>query len=145
MTSRVAAVAIFAMMALAFLPLASAPALADVPVAVEDFAFVPQNVTIPVGETITWTLTGGAVHTTTSGVNGNDPNAGAIWESSWLFPGESYPHTFTAPGVYQYFCRVHDGLMSGTVTVGRVRAARFKGSEDGTESTSWGMIKGIYR
>ena len=149
MMPRAPIAAIVVLMALAIPSLSPSPANADVDVAVDDFFFEPRNVAIPVGETVTWTVVNG-FHSTTSGVDSNDSNAGAVWDSPWLFPGgqETYSYTFTTPGVYEYFCRVHDSLdMKGKVTVGRVHtAARYKGADGAAaEPTSWGMIKGIYR
>ncbi len=146
MTPRVAPIAISLTIALAFLPLAAGPARAEVAVSVEDVAFVPQHIVVPIGETVTWTWSSG-FHTSTSGLDTNDPNAGALWDSPWIFDAQpSFSYTFAAPGFYPYFCRIHGSIMTGTVRVGRAAptASRFKGAT-GSEPTSWGMIKAIYR
>jgi plastocyanin len=146
MMPRAPIAAIIVLMALASPSLCPSPADAVVNVAVDDFFFEPRDIVIPVGETVTWTVING-FHSTTSGLDSNDPNAGALWDSPWLFPGgdEIYSYTFTSVGLFQYFCRVHDSLnMKGTVTVSRVRLARPK-QFDGTEPASWGMIKALYR
>lgn len=74
-------------------------------------AFVPQDITIDVGDTIRWTgLTG---HTTTSGAGGV---ADGVWDSGSQV--SSFDFTFNEDGVYPYFCRPHFFLgMVGTVTV----------------------------
>lgn len=77
-------------------------------VSIVDFAFSPASATARVGDTVTWTNTGAAPHTTTS----DD----AVWGSLTLASGESFSHTFDTPGTYGYFCAIHDG-MRATVTV----------------------------
>lgn len=59
-----------------------------------DFAFQPQNVTVNVGDTVTWTNTGGQTHTTTSDDN--------LWASGPLAFGSQFSFTFTAAGTYAY-------------------------------------------
>ncbi len=144
--TRAPIAAIIVLMALASLSFSPPPARADVNVDVDDFFFYPRDVVIAPGETVTWTVANG-FHTSTSGLDSNDPAAGVIWDSDFLLPGSVYARTFSDAGVYPYFCRFHDALdMKGTVTVSRVRAARLKGAEGAAaEPTSWGMIKGIYR
>jgi plastocyanin len=146
MQSRVAAAAIAVSMALSGSWLSPSVARADVNVGVDDFSFSPQNVAIAVGETVTWSWVGG-FHTTTNGADSNDPGAGSLWDVMLLPGSEPASYTFTAPGVYTYFCRFHDSLnMKGTITVGRPHAAaRLKGADDEAAPTSWGAIKGIYR
>jgi plastocyanin len=81
---------------------------ADQAVDVGENYYAPVNVTISVGETVTWTNSGVQGHTVTA-----DDNS---WGDDDLEPGQTYSHTFTAPGVYPYFCVLHDG-QTGTITV----------------------------
>ena len=47
-----------------------------------DFGFSPQNITITVGDTVTWTNTGGFNHTATSGTTtGGSPHPDGLWDS----------------------------------------------------------------
>lgn len=75
--------------------------------------FSQANITINVGDTVVWTVTG-SLHTTTSGSPGDE---GDLWDSDFLRVGDSFSHTFLETGQFPYFCRVHGSSMSGTVTV----------------------------
>ena len=82
---------------------------ADASVEIADMAFTPGDLTVNVGDTVTWTNADpGMVHTVTS-------TSGAF-DSGDLDEGESYSVTFTAPGTYAYLCTPHP-FMTGTVTV----------------------------
>ncbi|MDH3436009.1 MAG: Ig-like domain-containing protein [Betaproteobacteria bacterium] len=90
----------------------SVPVTVDV--SIGDNFFTPQSITIKVGDTVRWTNNGAALHTTTSGTS---PTANGIWGSAILASGESFSFTFTQAGIFPYFCSVHPGIMTGTVTV----------------------------
>jgi len=77
-------------------------------VAIVDFAYQPSTILISAGETVTWTNTGGAMHTV-------DSNSGAF-ESPTLNPGNDYSVTFDTSGVYAYHCDFHPN-MHGMVVV----------------------------
>jgi plastocyanin len=91
----------------------------------DQLQFVPQVVTINVGDTVKWTNTGevnlAILHTSTSGDGG--PGSGAIWDSDNQFPdgmapGDMFQFTFNQAGSFPYFCRIHGAVvMSGTVNV----------------------------
>lgn len=108
-------------LALAF-ALAAAPALAaDHGVSMVGTKFEPAQLTVGVGDTVTWTVTGsiGAQHTVTSGKL-NDSDAGIAFDSgtaSLKDDGQTFKHTFDTAGVYDYFCRIHPVDMTGEVTV----------------------------
>lgn len=73
-----------------------------------DGAFQPAELTVYVGEPVTWTNKGTVVHTVTSDDGELDSGDNA--------PGEAYGHVFETPGVYTYHC-VHHPEMQGTITV----------------------------
>ncbi|MDH3278530.1 MAG: plastocyanin/azurin family copper-binding protein, partial [Nitrosopumilus sp.] len=76
--------------------------------------FIPYEVTIGVGGTVTWTNNDSAHHTVTSGSPGGGPSGEF---NSNLFPPETtFEHTFDTTGDYPYFCLVHP-WQSGIVTV----------------------------
>jgi plastocyanin len=90
-----------------------------------DFSANPQgqpilDPTINLGDTIRWFVTQGQ-HATQSLTTATDE----VWISGTLNQGDSFSHTFTHPGVYQYYCRFHavdngDGTylgMGGSITV----------------------------
>jgi plastocyanin len=78
-----------------------------VEVSVEGFAFVPQNLTVSVGTTVRWTNADGTAHTATA--------TGAEFNGS-MSGGATFEHTFSAAGVFDYFCSIH-GNMTGEITV----------------------------
>jgi plastocyanin len=81
-------------------------------VAIRDFSFHPDSLTVPRGATVTWVNcepAGTEPHTTTSDV--------AVWSSPDLSPGNRFSHTFPAiPGAFPYHCTPH-GFMLGKVIV----------------------------
>ena len=77
-------------------------------VAIDNFFFNPQNVTIPVGTTVRWT-NNGTTHTTTSDT--------AVWDSGNLGTGGQFSFTFNTPGSYPYHCDIHPASMTGTINV----------------------------
>ena len=92
----------------------AAPATADASadataVTIQDFAFNPPTVEIPVGGSVTWTNQDNAPHTAT----GLDRDA---LQSGTLPSGESYTQTFDTAGTYEYFCEFHPN-MEGSVIV----------------------------
>ena len=77
--------------------------------------FIPNPVTIAVGETVTWKNTDNAAHTATSGHPADGPDG--IWDSSLMMVNGSYSLTLDEAGTYPYFCMVHPWMI-GTVIVG---------------------------
>ncbi|MBK8465535.1 MAG: cupredoxin domain-containing protein [Chloracidobacterium sp.] len=79
-----------------------------VPVAISGFAFSPADLTINVGDTVTWTNNDGSGHTSTSDTG--------VWNSEFLSQGQSFSFTFTSAGSFPYHCGLH-AFMTATVTV----------------------------
>lgn len=75
---------------------------------IEDFAFTPRVLTIPVGSTVTATNRDGATHDWTS--------RNSVWRSGDLQQGESYSFTFPTSGTFDYLCERHP-QMTGSITV----------------------------
>ena len=82
------------------------PASGDA-VAIENFAFVPPNLSVVSGTTVTWTNTDQVQHTVSS-------DDGHAFESSAFGQGQQFQFTAAAPGTYT--CRIHP-FMHGTLTV----------------------------
>ena len=74
----------------------------------ENFAFVPPEVTAAVGETITWTNSDAAPHTVTLDDGACDTGHIAQNASAGL--------VFDAAGTYPFHCTVHPN-MKGTITI----------------------------
>ena len=82
-----------------------------------DTTFSPANVVINVGQSVQW-LWGNGLHTTTNGVDSAPiHNPGSLWDAPLDAAHLSFTFQFNTPGYYPYFCRVHEGVMSGTVRV----------------------------
>jgi plastocyanin len=115
--TTIASIATVAALLVAALP--AVPAHADVTVTMVGFEFVPRDVTIDVGEMVTWVNPEGMFHTVTSGLGSSDPDLGLVFD--WPFfagPDETFPFVFTEAGTIPYFCVFHEALdMRGTVTV----------------------------
>ncbi len=89
-------------------------ASAYVTVSMEDFAFVPSEVRIKAGTTVTWENVASRQHSAT-GVDGT-------FDTGLFEPNDVRSFTFDQPGTYPYFCQIHgsvDGLsgMVGVVVV----------------------------
>lgn len=95
-------------------------------VMIENFAYNPADITVPVGTTVTWTNQDDVGHTVTEG-DPNSPKAAnlRVFDSSGealtgkvalIGPGQSWSYTFTTTGTYEYYCIVHP-YMIGYVTV----------------------------
>jgi plastocyanin len=78
-------------------------------VSIENFAFVPPNLSVASGTTVTWTNTDQVQHTVSS-------DDGHTFESSAFGQGQKFQFTAAAPGTYTYTCRIHP-FMHGTLTV----------------------------
>ena len=79
-----------------------------VSVTIQGFKFNPADVTVKVGDTVEWTNQDSAPHTVES-------SEGTL-KSDELSKGDTYKHTFTKPGKYDYKCGIHPS-MHGSVTV----------------------------
>jgi len=77
---------------------------------ISGFQFVPRDITINVGDTVTWTNSDSVIHTATS------TSGPASFDTGNIPSGQSRSVTFTVAGSYTYFCEIHPG-MTGTVTV----------------------------
>ena len=75
-------------------------------VTIENFAFSSKEITIKVGDTVTWTQQDAVIHTTT----------GDIWDSGDLNQGQTYSKTFDRAGTYDYHCNYHS-TMQGKIIV----------------------------
>jgi plastocyanin len=78
-------------------------------VSIQNFAFVPPNLSVASGTTVTWTNTDDVQHT----VSADD---GHTFDSSAFGQGQTFQFTAGAPGTYTYTCRIHP-FMHATLTV----------------------------
>ena len=79
----------------------------DEKVTIDNFTFTPPELTVKVGDTVTWTNRDDIPHTVVS--------AGKF-RSKALDTDNSYSFTFTEAGDYKYFCGLHPH-MTGMIKV----------------------------
>jgi len=78
--------------------------------------YIPYEIRIGVGDTVTWTNDDITAHTVTSGTPGGD-DVGALFDSGLWIGGNTFEQPFDAEGEYPYFCMIHP-WMAGVVIVG---------------------------
>lgn len=79
-------------------------------IAIDNFAFGPNSMTVPVGTTVTWINQDDEPHTV---VNAGNPR---LFKSGALDTGNKFSVTFDQPGTYRYFCSLHPH-MTGVIVV----------------------------
>lgn len=85
---------------------------ADKTVDMKDIQFVPKAVTIKAGQTIEWKNSDSVTHNVTE----EKGPGGKKFASPNVNGGQTFKHTFAAPGTYDYVCTIHPN-QTGTVTV----------------------------
>ena len=96
---------------------ASAPAVAQVDVTIQDFDFIPATVTIQQGDTVRWTNRDFIEHTATSQTGPGTLTPSNVFGSPFLGFDEAYEFTFNDAGEFHYFCVPHGSSMQGLVIV----------------------------
>jgi len=115
-----AIVAMLSAMPSAFAAEVSVPEGSGVPGCEEtNECWIPNDINIAVGDTVTWSNDDTAAHTVTSGSPADGPDL--IFDSSLFMAGTSFSHTFDTEGTFDYFCMVHP-WMQGNVIVGAAMA-----------------------
>jgi plastocyanin len=69
-------------------------------------AYTPDDLSVTVGTTVTWTNTDSVSHTSTSDAAG--------WNSGVVAPGGQFSFAFQSAGTFPYHCTIHPGMV-GTV------------------------------
>lgn len=75
-------------------------------VEIKNYKYIPQNVTVKIGQTVMWTNNDTVLHDV----------VGSGIESDYLQKGEKFTYTFEEKGSYQYICSIHP-WMEGEVIV----------------------------
>ena len=103
----------------------------------DELVYDPEEVTVSVGDTVTWETVGAVGHSVTAYEDGvpdgadyfasggfdteqaaRDAYVPGETDAGDVPSGESYEHTFDTAGTYEYFCIPHEGSeMVGTVVV----------------------------
>ena len=82
-----------------------------IPVGAESLAnraYMPDELNVAVGTTVTWMNTDSISHTSTSNAAG--------WNSGIVAPGGQFSFAFQTAGTFPYHCTIHPGMV-GTVVV----------------------------
>ncbi|HJT86032.1 MAG TPA: plastocyanin/azurin family copper-binding protein [Nitrososphaeraceae archaeon] len=79
--------------------------------------YVPKEITVSPGTTVTWTNDDTTIHTVVEGSPEN-ASSGATpgFDSSIIAPGATWDNTFDTAGEFNYYCNLHP-FMTGKVTV----------------------------
>lgn len=87
----------------------------DEVVAMVGIEFDPPEITVEVGDTVTWRNDSQVEHTVTADPelareadSVSLPEGAETFDSGIVAPGETFQHTFTVPGRYRYFCIPHE-------------------------------------
>jgi plastocyanin len=116
---------------------ASEPAAqATVNVEMRDNQFAPQNVTVNVGDTVTWTNTGQRAHNATA--------RNGAFTSPTMMNGQTFSWTATAAGTYEYVCTFHErgGMVATLVVQGAGGAGGTGGAPTAPPRTGSGGMAG---
>lgn len=77
-------------------------------VTISNFAFSPADLTVKVGDSVTWTNNDSVAHTVTGDK--------AEFDSGSIAPGATFSHKFDTAGTISYHCSVHPS-MTAKITV----------------------------
>jgi nitrite reductase (NO-forming) len=79
--------------------------------------FVPSDISVSAGSTVTWTNSDTTIHTVVEG-SPQEASAGGepAFDSSIMAPNSTFEHTFDTAGEFDYYCSLHP-FMVGKVTV----------------------------
>ena len=76
--------------------------------------YIPYEVSISTGSTVTWINIDNAAHSVSSGTPNGGPDG--LFDSSIIAMNSEFSYTFSESGMYDYFCIVHP-WMTGIVSV----------------------------
>lgn len=71
----------------------------------EGICYIPPDLTVRKGVTVTWSNDDTELHTVTSGASSE--TAAAEFDSGIMEVGASFEHTFENAGTYEYHCAIH--------------------------------------
>ena len=111
------------------LPATQQVAAAHYSVQMAGYAYAPAAITVNEGDTITWTNQDTAPHTVTTTSGPQRLN------SPYLSKGQSWSYTFTAPGMYMYYCTVHPDMRAEVIVRAPAPATAAATTKRGTPSS----------
>jgi plastocyanin len=75
---------------------------AEETIIIEDFAYSPGNLQVPLGARVTWTNRDSAPHSAT--------DTSGTWDTGVLAKGKSATLSFDKAGTFSYYCTVHPSM-----------------------------------
>jgi len=94
----------------------------------DDMKFNPEDLTINVEDTVTWTNNDGMGHTATS------TDGPASFDSGNIAAGATWSFTFTEAGTYNYKCDYHSSMTASITVVESDNGDESNGTDDGDGS-----------
>ena len=88
--------------------------------AIANYAFTPQTLTVKAGTTVTWTNDDSVPHNVTSATNmSTSATTTSAFASGNFNKGQTFTFTFSKPGTYYYECSIHASMsaMHGKIIV----------------------------
>ena len=79
---------------------------------IEDICYIPPNIAVEKGKSVTWLNEDSSFHSVTSGFY---PEPSGLFDSGHLDPYESYTLSFDEYGVYDYFCTLHPWMKAQVI------------------------------
>jgi len=77
-----------------------------------DLCYIPSNIVVEKGKSITWINEDSSFHSVTSGFYG-EPTG--LFDSGYLDPYQSYTLSFDEFGTYDYFCTLHPWMKAQVI------------------------------
>ena len=79
---------------------------------IEDICYIPPNIVVEKGKSVTWLNEDSSFHSVTSGFYG-EPTG--LFDSGYLDPYQSYTLSFDEFGTYDYFCTLHPWMKAQVI------------------------------
>ncbi len=79
---------------------------------IEDICYIPSNIVVEKGKSVTWVNEDSSFHSVTSGFYG-EPTG--LFDSGYLDPYQSYTLSFDEFGTYDYFCTLHPWMKAQVI------------------------------
>ena len=79
---------------------------------VEDICYIPPNIVVEKGKSVTWLNEDSSFHSVTSGFY---PEPSGLFDSGHLDPYQSYTLSFDEFGAYDYFCTLHPWMKAQVI------------------------------
>ena len=79
---------------------------------IEDICYIPSNIVVEKGKSVTWLNEDSSFHSVTSGFY---PEPSGLFDSGHLDPYQSYTLSFDEIGTYDYFCTLHPWMFAQVI------------------------------